>query len=96
MKIINYVFEDSLLKNSMYLMITRLITSTIGFFFWIVATRYYIPSDIGMTSAIFSSISLVSMIGSLGLPRALVFYLPRDKNTDKIIDSCLSINIISS
>jgi O-antigen/teichoic acid export membrane protein len=90
------IFRDSLLKNSIYLMATSFITSFIGFFFWIVAARYYSPNDIGITSAIFSGISLISMIGSLGLSGALTFYLPRDKNTDKIINSCLTVNIISS
>lgn len=95
MKII-YIFRDSLLKNSIYLMATSFITNIIGFFFWIIATRYYSPNDIGITSAIFSSVGLISMVGSLGLSRALIYYLPRDKSTDKIISSCLAINIISS
>ena len=87
---------DSLIKNSIYLMATNLVTSFIGFFFWIFAARYYTPDDIGMTSAIFSSISLISMIGSLGLNRALIYYLPRDDNKNKIIDTCLTTGIISS
>lgn len=90
------IFRDSLLKNSIYLMMTSFVTSILGFFFWIIAARYYKPEDIGIISAIFSSISLISMIGSIGLPRALIFYLPRDKNTEKIISSCLVTCIISS
>lgn len=94
--IIDNLFRDSLLKNSIYLIVTSFVTSGIGFFFWIIAARYYSPNDIGITSAMFSSVSLLSIIGSLGLSRALTFYLPRDKNTDKIINSCLVIGIISS
>lgn len=90
------LFKDSLLKNSIYLMATNFITYFIGFFFWVIAARYYSPKDIGITSAIFSGVSLISVIGSLGLSRALIYYLPREKNTDKIISSCLAINIISS
>ncbi len=96
MKIIDSIFKDSLIINSIYLMVTNFVSSIIGFFFWLIAARYYLPSDIGITSAIFSSVSLISMIGSLGLSRALVFYLPRNNNTGKIISSCLAINIISS
>lgn len=92
----SYIFEDSLLKNSIYLMITSLIGNILAFFFWVIAARYYTINDIGVTSAIFSSISLISIIGSIGLPTALIFYLPRDKNTDKVISSCLVIGIISS
>jgi O-antigen/teichoic acid export membrane protein len=95
-KVLDKLFKDSLIKNSIYLILTSLINSGIGFLFWVVAARYYTPNDIGITSAIFSSISLVSMISAIGLQRALVFYLPRDKNTDKIISSCLAMNIASS
>lgn len=87
---------DSLIKNSIYLMATNFVTSFIGFFFWIFAARYYTPDDIGITSAIFSSVVLISMISSLGLNRALIYYLPRDNNKGKIIDTCLTTGIISS
>jgi O-antigen/teichoic acid export membrane protein len=90
------IFRDSLLKNSIYLIATNFVTSIIGFFFWIIAARYYSPADIGITSALFSSITLISTIGSLGLNRALIFYLPRDQNTNKIINSCLTISVIST
>lgn len=96
MKLIMKIFRDSLLKNSSYLIISSFITSIIGFLFWIVVARYYTPDDVGIVSALFSGISLVSMIGSIGLSRALIFYLPRDKNTDKIISSCIVTGIISS
>ncbi len=92
----SHIFDDSLLKNSIYLMITSLIGNILAFFFWVIAAKYYTPNDIGVTSAIFSSIWLISIIGSIGLPTALMFYLPRDINTDKIISSCLVIGIISS
>lgn len=93
---IKYIFRDSLFKNSIYLMVTNFITSIIGFIFWIIAARYYSSTDIGMTSALFSSMTLISMVSSIGLSRALIFYLPRDKNADKIIGSCITINILSS
>jgi O-antigen/teichoic acid export membrane protein len=95
MKIIDNIFGDSLLKNSIYLMTTSVTSSIFAFIFWIVAARYYTSDDIGIGSAIFSSISLISIIGSIGLPTALVFYLPRNKNTNKIISSCLVIGIMS-
>lgn len=90
------LFKDSLLKNSIFLMAASFVQSIIGFIFWIIAARYYSPNDVGITSAIFSSISLISMVGSLGLSRALIYYLPREGKTDKILNSCLTINVVSS
>ena len=94
--IISNIFEDPLLKNSIYLIVANIFGNALGFFFWIIAARYYTSSDVGVTSAMFSSLSLVSMVSSIGLPRAMIFYLPRDKNANKIINSCLLTGIISS
>jgi O-antigen/teichoic acid export membrane protein len=91
------IYKDSLLKNSMYLMTTNFTNLVLGFFFWIIASRYYTPNDIGIVSALFSSMSLISMISSIGLPTALLFYLPRDpKNANKIINSCIIVSIVVS
>lgn len=91
------IFTDSLLKNSMYLMIAGFSVAIFGFFFWVIAARYYTPEDIGITSAILSGVSLIVMIGSVGLSQALFLYLPRDpKNANRRINSCLVVNIAIS
>ena len=89
------IYKDSLLKNSAYLMMTNFSGLIIGFFFWMIAARYYSPDDIGTISAILSFIGMISMISTVGLPIALMFYLPRhSKNANLIINSCLTICII--
>ena len=93
--IITKIYKDSLLKNSVYLMITNFSNLAIGFFFWMLAARYYMPDDIGTISAMLSSIGMISMISTVGLPIALMFYLPRyPKNANLMISSCLIICII--
>lgn len=94
--ILSNIIGDSLIKNSIYLMTTSFFSGILGFLFWIIAARYYTPNDVGITSAMFSSLTLVSIISFLGLTRALIFYLPRNGNTNKIINSCLTTGIISS
>lgn len=96
-KFISNIYTDSLLKNSAYMMVTSFSVAILGFFFWIVAARYYTPDDIGTTSAILSGVSLITMISSVGLSKALFFYLPRDpKNANRSINSCLVANIAIS
>lgn len=91
------IFEDSLIKNSIYLMMTNFSSLVLGFFFWVIATRYYSPNDIGIISAVISCIFIISMISSMGFPTALIFYLPRDtKNANRIISSCMIIVIAIS
>jgi len=68
-----------------------------GFFFWMLATRLYTPSDVGIISAIISSMSLIAIISSAGLPMALTLYLPvNTKNANNIINSSLIVCIIIS
>lgn len=71
-------------------------SAIIGFFFWIIAARYYTQNDIGIISAIISSKSLIAIISSIGLPTALLFYLPRSDNKNKMINSCMTLSIIVS
>lgn len=96
---INMILKDSILKNSIYLIATNFSNLAIGFFFWMIVARYYTPDDVGKVSAILSSMFLISMISTVGLPMALTFYLPRysDKGQiTKIISSCITLSIITS
>ena len=88
--------KDSLIKNSIYLIMASFFSVIIGFFFWIIAARYYTQNDIGMTSAIISSMSLISIISLVGFPTALIFYLPRFKDVNKIINSCIILSALIS
>lgn len=91
------IYKDSILKNSIYLIITNFSSLIIGFFFWMIVARYYMPEEVGIFSAILSSILLISTISTIGLPMSLVFFLPRySKNAKGIINSCLIMSIITS
>lgn len=96
-KNIRKIYADSLLRNSIYLVMTYFSNSILGFFFWMIATRYYVPDDIGIISAVLSGVFLVSTLSLIGLPMALVFYLPAHyKNANRIINSCMIIGIVIS
>jgi len=97
MRFLKEIYNDSLLKNSFYLMGANLLNLILGFFFWIIAARHYSPSEVGITSALLSSMLLISMISALGFQTAFLFYLPREKkNVNKIINSCMSSSIAMS
>lgn len=90
-------YKDPLIKNSIYMIMSNVISLIIGFFFWIIAARYYTPYDIGSVSVILSGTAIISMICTFGFPTALVYFLPRDpKNVNRMINSCFMISIITS
>lgn len=91
------IYKDSLIKNSIYLVTTNFINIILAFFFWLIAAKYYMPKEIGSASAILSSMTLIATLSSIGLPTAIIFYLPKyPKKTNRIINSCLITSIISS
>lgn len=94
------IYKDSILRNSIYLIMTNFSGLAVGFFFWMIVTKYYTPNDVGIVSAILSGVALISMISSIGLPMALTFYLPRysgnNEKTVKIINSCMIMSMITS
>jgi len=97
MRFLKIIYNDSLIKNFFYLMSTNVFNIILGFFFWIIVARYYTPNEVGTTSAILSSMSLISMISTLGFQTAFIFYLPRERiNANRIINSCMTSSIIAS
>lgn len=82
-------FNDPLIKNSYYLMGNTLINASVGFFFWIIAARLYSSYDIGLGSAIISSIGLLTLFSLFGFDISLIRFLPSEKNKMDMINSCL-------
>ena len=68
---------DSLIRNSAYIMAVTVITSGLGFVFWLVAARRFSASEVGLAAALVSAMTLVSMLSNLGINTALVQMLPR-------------------
>ncbi len=69
--------NDSLLRNSVFMMSSTVVTSAIGYLYWVVAARIYSAHDIGLASAFISAMTLTSTFASLGIGSTLVHNLPR-------------------
>jgi O-antigen/teichoic acid export membrane protein len=69
--------NDSLLRNSLYIMSSTLVTAMIGYLFWIVAAHIYSTHDVGLASALIAVMTLASMLANLGIGPTLVQTLPR-------------------
>lgn len=97
MHFIGEIHNNSFIKNSLYLIATYISSLVLGFFFWLMAARYYTPDDVGTISALLSGMLLIAMISSLGFQTALVYYLPRDRgNAGRILNSCIIASIAAS
>ncbi|HEX5984205.1 MAG TPA: oligosaccharide flippase family protein, partial [Solirubrobacterales bacterium] len=64
--------EQSLFRNSVYIMGTTAATSLLGFGFWLVAARTLSATEVGRSAALISAMLFVSVFTNLGLGQVLV------------------------
>ena len=69
--------SDSLLRNSIFIMGSTVVTSVVGYMYWVLAAHTYSAYNIGLASAFISAMSLTSTFASLGIGSALIQLLPR-------------------
>ena len=64
--------EQSLFRNSVYIMGTTAVTSLLGFGFWLVAARTLSATEVGRSAALISAMLFVSVFTNLGLGQVFV------------------------
>jgi len=92
---IRYIVEhikSPLYRNSFFLMANTVVTSGLGFFFWMVVARFYTEAEVGWGAAIISSISLLTILSVPGFGAALIRFLPKAEKPQDMINSCLTIS----
>ncbi len=70
------IIKNSFYKNSFYILITSMISSIFGFIFWIIAAKFYTPDEVGIASAIISSMTLILLFSKFGLDQAIIRFFP--------------------
>ncbi len=64
--------EESLLRNSVYIMATTAVTMGLGFVFWVLAARTLPTAEVGRAAALISAMLFVAVFANLGLGQVLV------------------------
>lgn len=88
--------RNPLIKNSIFLSSDAIMAALTGFIFWIVVARLYSTSDVGMASAMFSTMALLATLSKLGFDIGLIRYLPDSDNKTEFINACLTISTIAA
>jgi len=95
-KIYNHFANDSLYKNSIFLMLSTAVMAFFGFFFWIINAQLFTTEQVGLGTTLISVLSLISGISLLGLNVGIIKYLPTSKRkTEKINTSIILVGIVS-
>ncbi len=85
------VMNDSLYRNSIYLMASTGVMSVLGFVFWIIVARFFDSNDVGLATAMISVMGIIVAISSLGLNIALVRFLPKSNLKNNKINTVFNI-----
>jgi len=93
-KFYNHLAGDSLYRNSIYLMLSTGIMAFFGFFFWIINARLFSAEQIGLATALISSVSLISGLSLIGLNTGIIRYLPKSDRKEDKINTVITIVLI--
>ena len=86
--------KSPLYRNSFFLMANTVLTSGLGFFFWMVVARFYTEAEVGWGSAIISVISLLALLSVPGFGSSLIRFLPGAEKPQELINSCFTISAL--
>ncbi|HZK11827.1 MAG TPA: oligosaccharide flippase family protein [Atribacterota bacterium] len=95
-KFYNYLANDSLYRNSIFLMLSTGVMAVFGFFFWIINARLYSADQVGIGATLISVMTLISSFSILGLGNGLIRYLPTSKRKNKKINTSFTLVALMS
>jgi O-antigen/teichoic acid export membrane protein len=87
---------DILYRNSIYLMISSVVLTGFGFFFWTINAKLFSPHDVGIATTVISAMNLIASLASLGLGIALVRFLPSSKDKSGQINSGMAVTTLAA
>lgn len=67
----------SLQRNSAWIMLTIILTSLLGYAYWLLAARLFAPAQIGLANGLVSLMTITAIVANLGTAPALVHRLPQ-------------------
>jgi O-antigen/teichoic acid export membrane protein len=75
--------SDSLVRNSLFLMSSTVVTAGLGYLFWVLAAHEFTRQQVGISSAIISLSSTVALLTYLGSSATLIERLPaRERSSE--------------
>lgn len=83
--------KDPLYMNSIYMMASTAMVSGSGFFFWMIATHLYKDAQVGLATALVSSVGFIMSLAILGFNYSIIRFLPKSKNKNSLLSTSVLI-----
>lgn len=92
--------SDSLVRNSLYLMASTVVTAALGYVFWAVAARAFTRQEVGLGSAVISFCGTAALLTYLGSSAMLIERLPASEGssawTAVLFRTCVATAIVTA
>jgi O-antigen/teichoic acid export membrane protein len=82
--------------NAGYLWGVQVVSGVVGFVFWGLATRLYLPEDVGTSSAVISAAQLLAGLAGFGVGQGLVRFLPGAASPVRLLNGVFTLNASAS
>ena len=87
---LKHYIRDPLYKNSFLIMLSSISSAIFGFIFWMLAAKLYPKEDVGIATALISSLSLLIMLSRFGLDQSIIRFFP-EKDKSKVFGTAVII-----
>jgi len=83
--------QDSLHRNSVYLLLSSILTALLGFIFWTIAAHKYSPYEVGIVTSIIAIAAFIIELSQIGLVNGLIRFMNSFKNKDRLMNTVFAI-----
>lgn len=83
-------FRNPFYRNSFYITLGRFADAGFGFLFWTLAAQFYSVGEVGIATALISSLSLVMIFSSFGFDFTIIRFMPSHDHS-RVFNTCLWI-----
>src|SRR5439155_7360387 len=83
--------KSPLYRNAIFIMLTSVISSGLGFFFWLIVANKYAKEDLGAAVTLFQTLGFIGALGNLGIGIGLIRYMGETEDKGKMINAGLTL-----
>lgn len=87
----------SMFASSLGLIAGKVATMGLGFFFWLLAARVFVPGDVGLATGALSAVMLCTQVALLGVGSAVIVLFPRHRaSPSHLLDTAFTLVVASA
>ncbi len=80
-----------LYRNAFMIMLSSVLGSGLGFFFWLIVARDYAKSDVGYAVTLIQTVTFLATLAHLGMGTAIIRYLPETEDKAVLVNTAATL-----